>query len=101
MHKSVGGRPAKDDKLMVEAMCFVLRTGIPWRDLPEAFGPWKSVYTRWRRWCRTGLWAHLFKKIAGKIVTLDPCGQCRAVVVNRHFFCSAKGQPGTRRDGVW
>lgn len=66
MHRLVGGRPPKDDKLMVEAMCFVLRTGLPWRDLPAEFGPWKSVYTRWRRWCRTGLWAHLFKKIAGR-----------------------------------
>lgn len=51
---------------MIEAMCFVLRTSIPWRDLPGAFGPWQSVYTRWRRWCRAGLWAWLFKKIAGR-----------------------------------
>lgn len=66
MRKSKGGRPPKDDKLMVEAMCYVLRTGIPWRDLSRDFGPWKSVYTRWRRWCRAGLWAWLFKKIAGR-----------------------------------
>jgi len=51
---------------MVEAMCYVLRTGIPWRDLSSDFGPWQSVYTRWRRWCRLGLWAWLFKKIAGR-----------------------------------
>ena len=57
MRKSVGGGPPKDDKLMAEAMCYVLRTGIPWRDLPTDFGSWKSVYTRWRRWCRTDLWA--------------------------------------------
>jgi transposase len=66
VRKSKGGRPPKDDKLMVEAMCYVLRTGVPWRDLPSDFGPWQSVYTRWRRWCRAGLWAWLFKKIAGR-----------------------------------
>jgi len=43
------GRPPKDDRLMFEAMIYVLRTGIPWRDLPFCFGPWGSVYTRWRR----------------------------------------------------
>jgi len=51
---------------MIEAICYILRTGVPWRDLPKQCGPWKSVYTRWRRWCREGLWAHLFKKIAGR-----------------------------------
>jgi len=51
---------------MIEAMCYVLRTGVPWRDLPALFGAWQSVYTRWRRWCRAGLWACLFKRIAGR-----------------------------------
>jgi transposase len=66
VRKSGGGRPPKDDKLIIEAICYVLRTGVPWRDLTKQFGPWKSVYTRWRRWCREGLWAHLFKTIAGR-----------------------------------
>ena len=37
----------------------VLRVGCPWRDLPSVYGPWSSVYTRWRRWCQCGLWARL------------------------------------------
>lgn len=41
---------------MVEAMIYRVRVGCPWRDLPEIFGPWNSVYTRWRRWNRSGLW---------------------------------------------
>jgi len=53
------GRPPKDDRLMVTAIFYVLRTGIPWRDLPECFGPWSSVYTRFRRWCATGLFARM------------------------------------------
>jgi len=44
---------------MVTAIWYVLRTGCPWRDLPGEFGPWGSVYTRWRRWCACGLWARL------------------------------------------
>ena len=49
---------------MIEAMVYVLRTGVPWRDLPARFGPWNSVYTRWRRWCQCGLWAKLLAVLA-------------------------------------
>ncbi len=58
------GRPPKDDRLMVTAMFFVLRTGIPWRDLPQRLGPWSSVYTRFRRWCAAGLFARMLAFVA-------------------------------------
>jgi transposase len=51
---------------MVEAMCWVLRTGCPWRDLPAGCGPWSSVYTRWRRWVARGLWARVLRTFARK-----------------------------------
>ena len=44
---------------MATAIFYVLRTGIPWRDLPAQFGPWRSVYTRFRRWCMAGLFARM------------------------------------------
>jgi len=60
---------------MFEAMVYILRTGIPWRDLPSWFGPWGSVYTRWRRWCQRGLWARLLKVLSrqaqGRLRFLD------------------------------
>ncbi|MFB0843301.1 transposase [Paenibacillus oleatilyticus] len=48
--KKQGGRPAKDNRTMLNAMLWIARTGAPWRDLPEYYGSWKSVYTRFRRW---------------------------------------------------
>ena len=48
---------------MIEAMIHVLRTGCPWRDLPSQFGPWSSVYTRFRRWSEVGLWAQILDLI--------------------------------------
>jgi transposase len=49
---------------MVEAIFYVLRTGVAWRDLPGCYGPWKSVYTRWRRWCALGLWQEILRLLS-------------------------------------
>jgi transposase len=54
--RAATGRPAKDHRLIVEGILWRLRTGAPWRDLPERYGPWQSVYTRFRRWQRAGVW---------------------------------------------
>jgi len=44
------GRPWKDHRQMLNGMMWILHTGAPWRDLPEHFGPWESVYCRFNRW---------------------------------------------------
>ena len=49
---------------MVEAMVYILRTGIPWRDLPQQFGKWSGAYCRWRRWTAAGLWDRLLAALA-------------------------------------
>lgn len=58
------GRPAKSNRVMVDGLVWVLRTGAPWRDLPGHFGPWQSVYTRFRRWSQAGLWAQVVEQLA-------------------------------------
>jgi len=50
------GRSAADNRLFVEAVLWIARTGAPWRDLPPEFGPWNSVYVRFRRWAKGGVW---------------------------------------------
>lgn len=42
--------------VILNGMLFRIATGIPWRDLPERYGPWQTVYCRYRRWPRSGLW---------------------------------------------
>ena len=59
-----GGRPPKPHRPKVEAMLWILRTGAPWRDLPSAYGPWESVYTRFSRWSKAGVLARLFEALA-------------------------------------
>jgi putative transposase len=53
------GRSAADNRLFVEAVLWIARTGSPWRDLPPEFGRWNSVYVRFRRWARAGVWERL------------------------------------------
>ena len=58
------GRSGKNNRLFVEAVLWLARTGSPWRDLPEEFGKWKTVYTRFWRWAQKGIWESLFKGLA-------------------------------------
>ena len=58
------GRSGENNRLFVEAVLWIVRTGSPWRDLPDEFGKWYSVYTRFWRWARKGVWESLFNKMA-------------------------------------
>lgn len=54
------GRTATDNRLFINAILWIARSGAPWRDLPERFGAWNSVYRRFRRWTRAGVWKEVF-----------------------------------------
>jgi transposase len=58
------GVTAKDNRLFVEAVLYRYRAGIAWRDLPERFGPWKAVHTRFSRWAKSGVWKQVFRPLA-------------------------------------
>ena len=58
------GCSARDNRLFVEAVLWVARTGSPWRDLPRRFGKWYTAYTRYRRWSHTGVWKAMFEALS-------------------------------------
>src|SRR5919199_5554026 len=60
------GSPKKPHRLIINAILWKLRTGAPWRDLPERYGPWESVYTRFRRWRLAGVWDRAFAALRGE-----------------------------------
>jgi len=53
-----------DDRKVWNAIFYVLRTGMPWRDLPERYGPYTTAYNRFNRWSRRGIWKQIFDQVA-------------------------------------
>ena len=78
-----GGRPAKDKRTFINVIIWLLRTGAPWRVLPEEYGSWNAVYSRFRRWQIKGFWKAVFLALASdpdlEAVMIDgyihPCPQ--------------------------
>ena len=61
----IPGRSGTDNRLFLEAVLWMVRTGAPWRDLPELFGSWNSVFRRFRRWAQAGVFERLFQVLSG------------------------------------
>ena len=57
----------RGDRLFIEAVLYRAKTGMPWRDLPDRFGPWKSVYNRFDNWAKKGHWATIFRELQLKV----------------------------------
>ena len=55
-----------DDRRVINGIFYVLRTGSPWRDLPERYGPYTTVYNRYNRWAKAGVWLRMFEALAAR-----------------------------------
>ena len=98
--KARTGRPATDHRQIINGILWVLRTGAPWRDLPERYGPWATVASRFYSWRKSGLWDRIFAQVQTQA---DAAGQIDwhihyvdGTIVRAHQHAAgAKG--GTRR----
>ncbi|WP_025731892.1 IS5 family transposase, partial [Carnimonas nigrificans] len=57
------GRPRRDDRLMLNGIFWILCSGAQWRDLPERFGSWKTVYQRFRQWRDDGTFEQVLSRL--------------------------------------
>ena len=60
-----------DDRRVINGIFYVLRTGSPWRDLPERYGPYTTVYNRYNRWAKAGVWLSIFETLGGPVAAVD------------------------------
>ena len=98
------GRPARDHRTILNAMLWLTKTGAPWRDLPERYGPWRTVATRFYRWTKSGLWQRVLAELQrqgdaeGKLDWSVPMVDGTSIRAHRHA-AGAKGGSRTRRSG--
>ena len=59
--KESAGVTAKDNRLFINAVIWIFKTGAPWRDLPERFGNWSSIHRRFTRWAKSGVFDQIFR----------------------------------------
>jgi transposase len=91
-----------DDRRVINGMLYKCKTGIAWRDLPERYGPWKTVYNRFWRWARTGTLTTLVGKvrvIAEAIEELDTEVSVDSSIVRAHQHAAGARRTPTARAG--
>jgi transposase len=59
-----GRRSLRGDRNFINAVLWIAKTGSPWRDLLAEFGPWKTIYNRFDRWSKRGVWRNIFHTLA-------------------------------------
>ena len=89
------GVTARDNRLFLEAVLWRIRAGAPWRDVPPGFGAWNSIFRRFRRWAKSGVFDRIFRALSEdadfEYVIID------GTIVSVHQKASgAKGGPAIR-----
>lgn len=92
--RAQGRKSTRGDRLFLDAVVFRAKTGVPWRDLPERFGPWKTVYNRFSNWAEKDAWADLFREL--QIDVDETASIVDASVVRAHQDASG-GKGGSNR----
>ena len=82
-----------DDRRILNAIFYILRTGAPWRDLPERYGPYTTAYNRFNRWSRRGIFKRIFDCLATR--SRDSLHMIDSTLVKAHR--AASGAKGGRR----
>ncbi|MCB0832834.1 MAG: IS5 family transposase [Bacteroidetes bacterium] len=89
------GPKRKEDRKILNGIFYILRTGAPWRDLPERYGPYTTVYNRYNRWGERGVWKGIFDALTEEcedsLIFID------ASIVKAHRAASGSKKGGWRK----
>lgn len=90
------GRSGSNNRMFVEAVLWKARTSSPWRDLPEVFGKWNTIWRRFDDWCKAGVWERMFEAVSHDPDMEYAMIDATIVPVHRHGH-GAKGGLSVRR----
>jgi transposase len=96
--RAPNGRKPANHRLVLDGIFWIARTGSPWRDLPEEFGKWSSVYRQFRRWTLTGLWEKILGALNQSGAVPDALQMVDSTVIRAHH--QAAGAKGGLLDRV-
>ena len=96
--RAPNGRKPANHRLVLDGIFWIARTGSPWRDLPEEFGKWSSVYRQFRRWTLAGLWEQIMEALNESRIVPDGLQMIDSTVIRAHH--QAAGAKGGLRDKV-
>jgi transposase len=97
------GIPRVNDRRVLNGICWVLRSGAPWRDLPQSFGSYTTCYNRFVRWRRAGVWSRIMEALAGAHDAAVQMIDTSIVRVHQHAACVARNKKqsmGRSRGGL-
>ena len=87
-----GGRPASNHRRGLDGVFWIARTGAQWRDLPEEFGKWSSVYRQFRRWTLAGLWELILGSLNDSGTAAPQVQMIDSTIIRAHHLAAgAKG----------
>ena len=87
-----GRRSNRGDRSFLNAVVWLMKTGSPWRDLPDRYGNWKTVYNRFANWAKAGHWERIFKALQ---IRIDPGGSLLDASIARAHQDAAGGKGGS------
>ncbi|MGY1583874.1 transposase [Streptomyces sp. MN13] len=96
--RAVTGRPRADDRRVINGI-YKIRTDLPWRCLPDRYGPWQTLYTRFRRYALGGVFTRALQQIqaqADAAGDIDWLVQIDSPIVRAHQHAAATGRKGGR-----
>ena len=96
--RAPNGRKPVNHRLVLDGIFWIARMGSPWRDLPEEFGKWSSVYRQFRRWTLAGLWEQILEALNESRIVPGALQMIDSTVVRAHH--QAAGAKGGLRDKV-
>lgn len=85
------GRPSKSNRMMLNGMLWISKTGAPWRDLPERFGSWQTVYSRFRLWSKSDIFKKIFDYLSADADMQDISIDSTSCKVHQHASGAKKG----------